>query len=177
VRAYAAENFFDMTLLPTGTERLPATWITKPVGVLRKALFGSPEMAARLGRPLTTEKLQGVPFVGPIYNADGQFVSVDDDCPLRHTERTVGHEAQTIGLALELAARTDQVVFGPVIAARRHLEARTLVELEVEGWDVKDPLTVASNGDRVRSRVEASIIKAIQAELSVIDPGLSGKHD
>jgi DNA-binding transcriptional LysR family regulator len=170
VRAYAAENFFDMTLLPAGMERMPSTWVATQIGTLRKGLFGTPEMAARLGKPITVEKLQGIPFVGPVYNADGQFVPVDDDCPYSHTDRTLGHEAQTIGLALELAARTDQVVFGPVIAARRHLDAGTLVELKVEGWDVRDPLILASNGDRVLSKVEQAVVKALQAELALIDP-------
>jgi DNA-binding transcriptional LysR family regulator len=175
VRAYAAQNIFDMTLLPSGLERMPASWVSTQVGVLRKVLFGPPEVAKRLGsQPVSAEALAGVPFVCPVYNADGQFVPVDDDCPLAYSDRNLGHEAQTIGLALELASRTGQLVFGPLIAARKHLAAGSLVEIPVRGWNVVDPLFLASNGDRVMSRLQASVVRAIQSELAQIDPGPRG---
>jgi hypothetical protein len=96
-------------------------------------------------------------------------VAVDDDCPLPSSERRLGHEAQTIGLALELAARTDQLVFGPVIAAKRHIDGGTLVEVPVEGWNVRETLFVACNSDRVLSRVQGAILKAIRAQLQELD--------
>jgi DNA-binding transcriptional LysR family regulator len=174
VRAYAAENFFDMTLLPSGLERLPSTWVATHAGTLRKVLLGTPQMARRLGPPpVAVERLEKVPFIGPVYNADGQFVPVDDDCPLPHTDRLLGHEAQTIGLALELAARSDQLVFGPAIAAKRHLDAGLLVEITVRGWDVVDPLYLACNGDRVLSKVQSTILRTVQGELAALDPTIA----
>jgi DNA-binding transcriptional LysR family regulator len=173
VRAYAAENFFDLCLLPTGTERLPSTWVSVCVGQLRKTLFASPALANHLGpQPVAVDRLRPVPFVIPIYNADGQFLSVDDDCPLAVSERVVGHQAQTIGLALELAAQTDQLVFGPVIAARRHLSAGTLVEVRVKEWAVRDPLHVACNSDRVLARVQTAVVVALKSTLAEVDPAL-----
>src|SRR5207237_809725 len=116
LRAYAAENFFDAAFLSSGLERLPSTWSSEHVGEVQKALFGTPDLARRLGaQPIAADKLRDVPFVCPIYNAEGKFVPVDDDCPLPVAERRLGHEAQTIGLALELAARTGQLVFGPTM--------------------------------------------------------------
>lgn len=169
VRAYAAENFFDLTFLPSGTERLPAAWSAEAVGDIRKGLFGTPAMAKRLGAAVTADRLAKIPFVCPIYNTEGKFVAVDDDCPLSHADRQLGHEAQTIGLALELAARTDQLVFGPAIAARRYVTAGALQEIRVSGWNVSEPLYVACNGDRVLARVQNAIVKALREALSDLD--------
>ncbi len=170
LRAYAAENFFDMALVPADIERLPSTWVSVRIGDLRKALFGTPAAARQLGPgPVPVDKLRSTTFVVPIFNADGRFVAVDDDCPLPISERVAGHEAQTIGLALELAARTGQVVFGPVIAARKYLDKGSLVEIPVRGWDLRDPLYVACNSDRVLSRVQGSVLKALKASLAELD--------
>jgi DNA-binding transcriptional LysR family regulator len=169
LRAYAAENFFDLALV-SDIERLPSTWVSVNIGDLRKTLFGPPVLAKRLGQqPVHVDKLRGVAFVVPIYNADGRFVAIDDDCPLAISERVIGHEAQTIGLALELSARTEQLVFGPALAAHRHLATGRLVEIRVRGWDLRDPLYVACNADRVLSRVQNGIVKALRAALAEID--------
>src|SRR5262249_26558587 len=82
VRAYAAENIFDLALLPSGADRLPASWTSEAIGELRKSLFGSPNVARKIGAPVTVDALVDVPFVCPIYSNDGKFVAVDDDCPL-----------------------------------------------------------------------------------------------
>ena len=169
VRAYAAENIFDLALLPSGSDRLPSSWTSEPIGELRKALYGSPTLARKVGSPAHVGALVDVPFVCPIYSNDGKFVAVDDDCPLPSSERRLGHEAQTIGLALELAARTDQLVFGPAIAAKRHLDNGQLVEIPVEGWNVREPLHVACNSDRVLSRVQSAILRALRASLIELD--------
>jgi DNA-binding transcriptional LysR family regulator len=170
VRAYVAENFFDVALLPSGIERLPTTWVSEQVGRIRKGLFASRALAKRIGSgPVPPERLRSIPFVMPVSNMNGQFVSIDDDCPLVMGERTAGHESQTIGVALELAAATDQLVFGPLVAAQRYLASGALVEVRVLGWDVAEPLFVASNGDRVLSRVQATIVKALRASLAEPD--------
>ena len=98
-------------------------------------------------------------------------MSVEDDCPLTVSERVVGHQAQTVALALELAARTDQLVFGPTIAASRYLSAGLLVEIKVRGWDVRDPFYVACNSDRVLARVQAGVIEGLGRALAELDPG------
>lgn len=166
IRAYAAENFFDMTLLTRDVERLPGTWNHMHVGEVRKALFARPAFVQTLGAaPLTPERLREVPFICPIYHRDGQFVLVDDDCPLPLNERRIGHQTQTIGLALELATLSDQVVFGPAIAAKRHVKSGALIELRVEGWNVNEPLYVVCNGDRVLARVQKGVGRALRAAL------------
>src|SRR5579859_6216645 len=64
LRAYAAENFFDMTIMPADIERLPSTWVSVCIGDLRKALFGTPSIARRLGaQPVAVDKVKALPFV------------------------------------------------------------------------------------------------------------------
>lgn len=171
IRALAGENIFDLALLAGAADRLPATWVSLYVADLRKGLFAPPELARALGPgPVSAARVSAIPFVGHVYNANGTFVSVDDDCPLARGERTVGHEAQTFSLGLELATATKQLIFGPVLAARRHLERGELVEVEVEGWDVKEPLHVVCDGRRVLARIQAATAKAVREAVLALDP-------
>jgi DNA-binding transcriptional LysR family regulator len=172
VRAYAAENFFDACILGTGIDRLPSTWSSVAVGELRQGLLASPVVARRLGRqPVAVEKLKQIPFIGPVYNVGGQFVPVSDDCPLAVSERVSGHKTQTIALALQLAEETEQLVFGPIIAAHAQLVAGTLVEIRVAGWDVREAVNLVSNGDRVLANVRDGVAEGVRRALVELDPG------
>jgi DNA-binding transcriptional LysR family regulator len=165
VRAYAAENFFDLALT-LGRERLPTAWESTHVGEVKKALFAAPEVAARLGPgPLAVEQLREQPFISPIYSVDGRFLPVDDGCPIGYGERKLGHEVTTIGTALELAAASGHLVFGPLIAARALLDSRRLVELPVRGWAVADSLFIACNTERVRAPDQKAIVATITSGL------------
>jgi DNA-binding transcriptional LysR family regulator len=167
LRAYSAEDFFDVCLMHTGMDRLPPSWSSVHVGEIRQALFASPALARELGaQPLSVDRLRTVPFISPVYYADGHLVPAQDDCPLTRSDREVGHQVLTVVLALELATRTDQVVFGPCIAARAHLAAGTLVEVRVQGWNVRSPLYLACSGDRVLARVRNAVAEALRADLS-----------
>jgi DNA-binding transcriptional LysR family regulator len=168
VRAYAPENFFEMAILSRSADRMPTTWVSVKVGELRSGLFGTPELARRIGpSPVSVDKLRAVPFVTPIYHAEGRYLAVDDDCPLTLAERTTGHSAQTIGIALELAARSHQLVFGPVVAARRLVATGALVEIHVRGWSVKDPLFISCNADRMMAKVQTAVVKTMREESLV----------
>jgi DNA-binding transcriptional LysR family regulator len=157
VRAYAIENFFDVALV-VGPEKLPGAWVNTSVGHVRKALFCAPELAHKLGAgPIDPKRLAQLPFVTPIYNVNGQFVPADDGCPLSHAERRVGHQSQTLVVGLDLARSTGQLIFGPAIGAHAHVARGELVELHVRGWDVREPLTLAVNGERVRSRTQKTL--------------------
>ncbi len=81
-------------------------------------------------------------------------------------ERNIAHEAQTIAAGLEFASRTDNVVFGPCIAAKHYLATGAVVELPVEGWDVREPVYVLCNGDRVLSRIRSAFVEATREVLS-----------
>jgi DNA-binding transcriptional LysR family regulator len=170
VRAYAAENFFDLCILGFGIDRLPPIWSSVTVGELRQGLLASPAVARRLGRqPVSVEKIRSVPFICPVYNVGGQFVPVSDDCPLSVSDRVLGHKTQTIALALQLAEQTDQLVFGPIIAAHEQLVAGTLVEVRVAGWDVREPVNLVSNGDRVLAHVRDAIVEGVREGLVRLD--------
>jgi DNA-binding transcriptional LysR family regulator len=168
VRAYAPENFFEMAILSRSADRMPTTWVSVKVGELRSGLFGTPELARRLGPfPVSVDKLRSVPFVTPIYHAEGHYLAVDDDCPLTLAERRSGHAAQTIGIGLELAARTQQLVFGPVVAARRLVAIGTLVEIPVRGWSIREPLYISCNADRMLAKVQTAVVQAMREESLV----------
>ena len=163
IRAYAGENIFDLTLT-IGEETLPAQWVSTRLGLVRRALFAPPALARSLGpQPISVEKLAGVPFVSPVYNLNGQFFPVDDGCPL-------GHESHTIGLALELAARCGQVVYGPVIAARGYLDRGQLEEVRVVDWTAGEPLFLACNAERVLASQQREVVSVLSAALSKLDP-------
>lgn len=166
IRTLAAGNFFDVCLT-LAEERLPESWVSIKVGEMRRSCFGPPALYERLGpAPISLDAMRRVPFVLPVYNANGVYVPVDDGCPLASTQRTAGHEAQTMALALEMACSSgEQVVFGPLMAAYPYLVDGRLVELEVEGWNEKDPVYVSCNADRVRAPQQRQIADATRLAL------------
>jgi len=169
VRAYAVENFFDVALV-VGSEKLPGAWVSSPVGQVRKALFAAPEVVRKLGTAAVDPKrIAELPFVTPIYNVNGQFVPADDGCPLTHAQRRLGHQSQTLVVGLDLARSTGQLIFGPAIGAHAHVSRGELVEVRVRGWDVREPLTLAVNGERVRSRTQKALAALIERTVEQLD--------
>jgi DNA-binding transcriptional LysR family regulator len=166
VRAYAAENLFEVTLT-LGAQPLPRSFSAISVGPVRKGLFATPEVAGALGKPpISVERVKQLTFVAPTYISNGQFLPADDDCPLALGERRLGHEVTTVALAFEIALHTGQVVFGPSIAARPFVRRELLVEIPVKGWDVHEELIVGCNSDRVRSAEQRAIVEALRSGLA-----------
>jgi DNA-binding transcriptional LysR family regulator len=169
VRTFASANSFDATVL-IGTPRLPETWAVSEIGSCRKTAFASPALARRLGpQPLPAERLRDFPFVSPVYNLNGQFVPVDDDCPLPVGGRRAGHEVQTIGMALELAAQTDQIVYGPAFAALHQNLRGAVTELHVRGWNVREPVYLACNVDRVLARRQTALVRGLRGAFAELE--------
>jgi DNA-binding transcriptional LysR family regulator len=166
LRASAQEEGFDVLVLPGEPGHLPASWGMEVVGELRRGLFASPALAAKLPRPpVPPAALREHPFVCPVYRQQGRVVPVDDDCPMPRAQRRVGHQVQTILVALDVAAATGQLVFGPIIAAQRHLRSGALVEVPVQGWDVKEALAFACHVDRVSARQRTALVAALRAAM------------
>jgi DNA-binding transcriptional LysR family regulator len=162
IRAYAARGLFDVALTAGGPSGLPASWIARTVGHVRKALFGTPAVRELLGpAPIAPERVAELPFVQLVSCFAGETFDADDDSLLPVEARNIVHQAGTIALCFALAARTDSVAFGPLLAARPFVEAGLLVPLPVPGWDVDEPLLLACNQDRVtspqRRRFEAAL--------------------
>lgn len=167
LRAYLTDNVFDLALLPGKVPARPSAWTTDAVGELRMSLLGTKALAQKLAPlPATVERVRSFPFVVPLVAPSDRFAPLDDGCPLPREERRVGHEMQTIGSALELAASSDQLVFGPVIAAERLIAAGALVEIPVQGWRVAETLNVLCNGGRVLAPVRAAVLRTLRAALS-----------
>jgi DNA-binding transcriptional LysR family regulator len=166
LRAYIAENLFDVALVPGGVHSRPACWTSEIVGEIRSGLVARPSYIKRLGPlPLTVDQVRLLPFIVPTATTGDRFVLISDDCPLSREERIAAHEAHTLGVALELAAGSDHVVYCPMLGARRLIECGALMEIPVLGWDLRDPLHVLCNGDRVLSRTHTAIVRAVQGVL------------
>lgn len=173
LRANAQDDGFDILLLPGGGEHLPASWVSDHVGDLRRGLFASPALCQRLGKgAVPLERLAEVPFIIPIYRQQGRVVPLDDDFPIPRAQRKVGHQVQTFLVALELAVQTEQLAFGPAIAAQRHVASGALVEIPIEGYTATEPLALACNVDRVASRTRSSFCTALRAAMTVLSPPL-----
>jgi DNA-binding transcriptional LysR family regulator len=169
LRAFAGEGLFDLALL-TEQAWMPARWVPAAVGRIRSALFGSPALVKELGGTAVSQaRARELTFVAPLYVQGGEVVRGEDFCPLPFAERRLGHEAQTIHTALELAAVTRQVVFGPAVAAGPWVRAGRLQEIHVEGWAVSSPLFLAADGDRVQARLQRAMVAAVQASLEELE--------
>jgi DNA-binding transcriptional LysR family regulator len=161
LRAYVAENVFDVALAPGGVDNRPAAWSVDMVGFCRSALLARPALAKRLGpQPLSPDRVRSLSFVGPARVSGERFAAVSDDCPLPWEKRWIALEAQAVATALEVVLRSDHVVFCPVLAASRLLASGDLVEVPVTGWEVQEPFHVLCNGDRVLARVRHAVLRA-----------------
>ena len=164
--AQAGDGFFDVALT-LSQERWPETWQAIQVGELRRGLFARPALAKKLGSGvLPVDRVRGVPFISPIYAYNGLTVPGDDGCPLPYRERRIGHETQTLLLALELAQGVDQLIFAQVLAAWPFVERGALVEVRVQGWDARDPLFLACHAERVQARVQRGIVELLRGLLA-----------
>ncbi len=152
---------FDVAL-STGEPKLPSMWRSELIGELGAGLFASPALAKTLDADPVL--LKRIPFIAPVSFNNGQWEPVNDACPIPQSERTAGHEAPTIALALDIASRTSQLVFGPRIAARDLVERKKLVEIEVEGWNVRTPLYLAVDIDRITTR-ELKLLRDVATGL------------
>ena len=168
LRSLASDNLFD-ACLTIGRQPLPESWESERVGDLRRALFAAPDVAKRLGDgPVAPAALAELPFVVPVYTLNGEYVPIDDGCPLPVSARVRGHEAQVIGLGLELAARTGQLVFGPTLAAREHVRRGVLVEVPVDGWERIEELYLACSIDRVSQGQRRAITATVRETLAAL---------
>lgn len=165
LRAHAGDYGFELMILhgPVGT--LPAGWSAESVGEVESGLFAAPALARqiRAGKVVVPESaLEGIPFVMPLHFREGQFIDVDDGCPLPRTRRRIGHQVQTISVALEVAKVSAQLVFGPLPSAERDVHTGELERIVVDGWDTRDPLTLVCHGERVSARAQASLLAALR---------------
>lgn len=163
IRANLSENAFDMALATGEVSSLPGTWTGDRIGKLRLVLLGPPRLARALGTlPTTTARVRELPFVVPIVGPRS-LSPIDDGCPLTRHERKVAHEAQTIVTALEMAAATESLVYGPRLAARRLVAASELVEIPVRDWNATVDLFLLSAADRVLDRTRRSVRDGLRA--------------
>ena len=162
ILAQASLRQFEVAL-STGDSKLPTSWRVEPVGQLGSGLFAAPTLAKKLGK-VTSDSLRQQSFVTPVSFNAGKWEPMSDGCPLPVGERIAGHEAPTISLALAIAAQTNQLVFGPRIAAREAIVHSKLVEVKVPGWVVSTPMFLAVDVDRITSP-ELKLMREVAAGL------------
>ena len=164
LRIYAAEDVVQMAL-SLSAERLSAAWISTKIGTVRQSLYTSPTMAKQIGAKPTAAALEDVPFVLATNYTHGEFQPGNDECPIPRADRKAGHEAATIGVAIELAAECDQLVYGPEVAARSLVSQGRLVEVKIAGFRRMSPLYLHVNGERVLARVQKTVLHTLREVL------------
>jgi DNA-binding transcriptional LysR family regulator len=164
IRACADEGSIDMALT-LARETLPPSWMSTRVGAVRIGLFTSPKIAKLLGKSPNRERLRSVPFIIPFQHSNGQFVPGSDGCPLPVAERTRGHSASTIGIALEIAAQCDQLAYGPALAARRFVAEGRLVPVDSPGLAGEAELFLHLNTETVLARIQREALSTLEDAL------------
>jgi DNA-binding transcriptional LysR family regulator len=165
LRGYASDEIFDLALFPGSIPGLPKKWANVCVGELRMSLLTSPLLARRLGPRPTIEQVSRAPFVGLVAYDGGKRMTIRDDGPLPLEGRTIASEVATMDLALRVAATCDHVVFAPVLSALEELARGTLVELDVGGWNVSEPLFLACHTERLLARTQRAIVEVVGEAL------------
>ena len=109
------------------------------------------------------------PFVIPVQYRDGHFVPGDDGCPLPRTDRTQGNEAATAAVAFEIAASSNQLAYGPELAARRLVARGRLVPIDAPGLSQDTDLYVHTNSERVLARAHKETIAIVKRVIEGTD--------
>ena len=172
LRARIADATLDAALISVGPEdgpraglSLPRTWERDRVGKIRKGLFTTPEVADRLGPIVAQSVVAKELFVSPLAAEGPRATLFEDDCPLPAHQRRIGHQIDTAAVGLDVAAATGEVVFAPVVLARRHVGAKLLREVRVRGWHVHPDLWLAYHKDRVLKPVRDAILRELRVVL------------
>ncbi len=160
----AASRAFDAAVTIGQDASLPEPWSSIHVGELRHGLFAAPAVAERLGLHPSVETIRAMPFVAATFlGPDGTLVEGDDRCPLPRSHRIIGHEVETMRLAVQVAAETEHLVYGPTSAAAGLLVENRLVEVNVPGWAQSDPLYLAWHPEAISADVQGLLASTIRA--------------
>jgi DNA-binding transcriptional LysR family regulator len=163
---YAEQGIIDAAIT-IGTELdRPMGWSSAHVGEVRYGLFASPSVARTLGPDPSVDDVRRHRFVAPVYMSRmGELIPGDDRCPLARRDRTIGHEVENMTLACRVAADTDHLVYGPVLAAAPFVASRFLTEVPVPGWSKSDALYLACDSASVRTHVQDELAGAVRNVL------------
>jgi DNA-binding transcriptional LysR family regulator len=176
LREHLASGLVDAAIT-LGEPPALRSWINQPLGRVEVGLFAAPATAARLGPgEITREQLATVRFVGQVRLDEQSLVPVDDGCPIGRRDRLPGHEATTLGLALTLGARSDQVVFGPVVAAHDLLARGELVRIPLgEAADAAE-LFLATNTERVTADERTVLVEACERAVAALGSAVEDRR-
>ena len=169
VRAYACDGVFNAAITVGTDELVPEAWSRVHVGDVGYGLFGSPALARTLGPAPTFDDVLAVPFVGAVFiSRDGVLTQGHDRCPVPRSERRIGHEAESVGLACRIAAETEHLVYGPTAAAAPFVVDGALIEVRVPGWSQSDPLFLSCNSASLSAAAQDSLATLIRFSFETV---------
>lgn len=157
IRASLPDRAIDFALLP-GSERAPSGWTSDQIGTFVSGVLARPSFAKQIGKlPTTPARIAELPFVMPLRQSTLSVIPSDDGCPIPVSERKVGSEAQTIVVGMEIACTSDQIIFGPLLAAARYIKEGALCHIPVSGWDPRTPIQLLSS-ESVLARTRRDVL-------------------
>ena len=167
MKEFAEERIIDASVSVGIEGPVPRGWSSELVGEVQYGLFASPTRAASLGPAPSADHVLSVPFVMPLFvSRSGTVEDGDDRCPLRRSERLIGHEVETIALACLVAAQTDCLVYGPLLVAAPLVREGVLTEIQVPGFRQADSLFLASSSETVPANVYEVLVDTIRSTFA-----------
>lgn len=166
--ALAPEGAFDV-LLGFDSNSLGPNWVSDRIGQIRHGVFASSRTAAALGDKVTAEVLATANWVMPNYFSNGRLLRGEDLCPIPMSRRNGAVGVQSFAVGLAVAAETDCVVFGPSSVGLGMAKSHDLVELEVDGWDVRQEIFCTVNIDRVSAKLRNEWVQRLRENRALLD--------
>lgn len=168
IQEHIADARLDGALTLGFEPTTPPAWERVRISTLRSTLFASPRIAASLGPTPRLEDVLALRFVGAVYG--------DDRCPVPSAERALGHRVESMRQACAIAAETEELVYGPELAAGSFVADGRLVEVHLFGWPrfdsvhlVFDP--VAFEGiDDVVDTVSSALTRSTRTPATGVQP-------
>ena len=166
--AQGLNGAFEMAI-HIGPMEWTKAWSSHEVGNLKWGLYARANHPLEKIKELSSEAVTQFPFVMPTSWSSQGFIRGDDHCPIPWGVRMAGHEATTGEAALEIVSQSLHLAFVPEILARKPVEFKTLVQLEVLDWPiVEKKLFLSVRDDLIPSHLLQSIIQLINKQLSKV---------
>jgi len=159
------KGYFDVAI---HIEKLawPKTWVSIPIAPLEWNVFVAHKHP--LKAKCTRDQLKNYPFVVPTGWNGKRFVIGNDLCPISWNDRVKGHEATTAEVALEIVARSNQLVHAPRIAGEALIHQKALRILKVEEFpSVKRTVYLSVLSEKVSVAQLRFLVKSLK---NILDP-------
>lgn len=143
----------------------PKSWHTEHLADIRWVLVAR-ENHSLARRGVRESQLKQWPFVYPIYwTKEGLHRGVDH-CPLRNSQRIIGHETASAISAVELVANSDHLGFLPEFLVAPYIKRKELRRITIKKWaSVLKPMYISVKSDRLTQKVFRQIRDKLNQEV------------